>query len=292
MSPLLRTATVALAICALCATSFAASKKNRPQERERHPTANADEADKKNHEADALLSAIQSEQSSIHELIVAIKGEQIVQREKDRADDEPFSWFPHLGSLKVQQGLLIVGFFYTLFAGWQLVEIHRQANIAERTLNLVERPYLGYQIKRVFWKDAGIEYVRLRVDYSLINSGRTPARITDHNSVLCRTSSKERPQEAPYDPSAEQRITGLTVPAGRQHEASTWLQLPKREAQIVQMGVEGTNAFVHFFAHVDYKDGLDKPHASYLCGIVTLGRLRERDLYLTFPRSHQYKEDT
>lgn len=267
------------------------SQKNRSAKDKRAAAKEADSANQREHETESLLSTIKAQQANIVKLTKTISDENETQQEKNRADNAPWPLLSGLTPVKVQQGLLIVGALYTFFAAWQLLQIRRQANIADRTLNLVERPFLGYEIKRVFWQDAGLGDVRLRVNYSLINSGRTPARITGHNSVLCRTSSKVLPQEASYDQSAE-RLTGLTIPAGRQHETSTWLQLPRVEEKIVQLGVEGTDAFVHFFTYVDYKDGSGKPHSSYLCGIVTPGRFRERNLYLTFPPSHQYKEDT
>jgi hypothetical protein len=226
-------------------------------------------------------------QAEVIEALRVISRQQETARQQDQANEK--RWWPPSPSWAI----VYVTIAYVMIALFQLVAIHRQANIADRTLKLVERPYLGFRVTRVFWQEAvGMEHIRVRVNYSLMNSGRTPARITDHNSILCRTSSRERPQEAPYDENAQQRITGLTITAGREHEASIWLQLPKSEAKIIQLGIEGTSAFVHFFTYVDYKDGLGKPHSSYLCGIVVTGRRRERELYLTFPRSHQYKEDT
>lgn len=193
----------------------------------------------------------------------------------------------------VQKGLLVVGILYSGFAALQWLAIRRQANIAQRTLELVERPYLSCRINRVFWQEEGIEHVRLRVNYSLVNSGRTPARITDHNSVLCRTSSKEKPQEVRYDPNAQHRVKRLSILAGREYEATPiWLTLTASEKRIVTHGIENTEAFVHFFTYVHYNDGLGKGHSAYLGGLVVTGRHQERDLYPTFLPDHQCKEDT
>ncbi|MGA8641338.1 MAG: hypothetical protein WB650_05490 [Candidatus Binatus sp.] len=245
-------------------------------------------------EADGLFSAIQAEQSDVVKLTKSIEDQAKAEHEKNRTDDTALPLLSRLTPLRVQQGLLIVGVFYTFFAGWQLIQIRRQANIAQRTLDVVERPYLSFQIKAVSLENARMGYQRLKVDYSLVNSGRTPARISDHNSVLCRTSSKAQPQAAPYDPSAAQRVTRQTIGADRQHEASIWLEIPSGEQSAIFLGVEGTEAFVHLFMYADYKDGLGTPHSSYLSGIVTPERAAKGgwDLRIAFPRSHQCKEDT
>lgn len=72
-------------------------------------------------------------EKSLIESLRTIADQQKAEYEQRRADQKP--WW-------IDYALLGVGFIYTVFAGFQWWAIRRQANIAERTIAHLERPWL------------------------------------------------------------------------------------------------------------------------------------------------------
>jgi hypothetical protein len=143
---LLILAASALVLCG--ASDSAHSQKDRTAKHERQSAVEADAASQREHEANVLLSAIQTEQANILKLTEAIKNEADARQKNNNTKDESWPGLRRLTPFKVQQGLFIVGALYAFFAAWQLIQIRRQANIAMLALR-TDRPYLILEYAQV-----------------------------------------------------------------------------------------------------------------------------------------------
>jgi hypothetical protein len=162
----------------------ATSQKNSIKKHKREAAIQTDAATQREREANVFLSATQAAQANIIKLIQAIKDQTEAQHEHDRADDEPWPLLGRLTPVKVQQGLLIVGALYTFFAGWQLLQIRRQANLAKQAaddareaLRLEQRPWLVPTGDAQLGMPSGEipEGDRIPMRFDLKNTGNTPA---------------------------------------------------------------------------------------------------------------------
>jgi len=173
---------IALALLLIAESAF--SQKNGPAKDNRQSAIETQETRQREHQAEVLLTAIQAEQANIVKLIQAVKDEAEAQHEHDRTDNESWPLLGRLTPFKVQQGLLFVGALYTFFAGWQLLQIRRQANLAKQAaddardaLRLEQRPWLvpteDAQLGMPNGEIPNGPMIPMRFD--LKNTGKTPA---------------------------------------------------------------------------------------------------------------------
>jgi hypothetical protein len=157
-------------------------------------------------------------EKSLIESLRTIADQQKAEYEQRRADQKP--WW-------IDPALLGVGCIYTVFAGFQWWAIRRQADITERTITHLERPWLivrpGTPENWPFHIDYAITKfpINIAVMSSVSNVGRSPAfLVQQHINVVVASipSETDQPQYTEPKPFAELMIEPKGVHSQRAGE--------------------------------------------------------------------------
>jgi len=184
-------------------------QKTRP-ENPKEPIKNGEEAAKQEPEKPTEF------RSEIFKTLRAIGDRQRAAEEQART--EQHSWW----SLRnIQIGLFLIGLAYTIFAGLQWWAIRRQANIAERGITQLERPWLiimpgnpdGWDSCDT--RNPGAPF-RVRVNWSAKNWGRHPAFLLNLY-VRLLIASIPSPDEQPEYGEVDPNVAEMVIPPGHAH---------------------------------------------------------------------------
>lgn len=168
LRPLLASILILSVLFPNAVSSASAASQNRAEKHKTRPAIQTEAAQQQ--QAQVPLSAFEFSQAALVEAIGAVKAQQEAQREQTRGENKSSRWPRWLTLLRVQQGLLVVGTIYTVFACLQWAAIRRQANTMKETLEITQRANVSIE-KVVFYPETTFTYV-------LRNSGRLPATET------------------------------------------------------------------------------------------------------------------
>jgi hypothetical protein len=207
------------------------------------------------------FSAPESNQAALLEALHSIRAQIETQNEQARAENETWIWLRWLTPLRVQQGLLLVGVAYTIFAALQWCAIGRQADITEKTLAANIRPRLSIQ----FLHPAEISVIngghRLKLDYTVKNTGRSPAFVLHRTLTFLFHDQLTLPESPPYEPQGATAFA--SIEGGREVQADqTSRIITDEELSKMRQGL----LVIFALPRIVYNDEFGDTHISATCG--------------------------
>ena len=128
--------------------------------------------------------------------------------------------------------------------------------------------------------------MRIHARYSFLNSGKTPARITEMGLVFRTTVELKLPKEPNYG--ALGRKLTFILPPNRPFETSA--VLPLTPAHIVDL--ISSNQVMIFYGYVKYVDVLDETHESRFCQIARIPPIADYPIFFAFDGPEAYNKYT
>ncbi len=193
-------------------------------------------------------------------------------------------------SLLAQYLIFAATLIYACVAISQLYAIHRQADLAQKTLTMLgmaERAWVAFDLENIDGfsdllshrspqrvRSLGITIVGLTANYSLINCGKTPAHV-DFGGVLMRfvADIDELPQEPDYRGIGE---IPVIMPPGRPVNGRTPIVLLYEHVQSL---LNNPKSAIMVYGAVRYRDVLSEashaPHESRFCYLAQFPPERE-----------------
>ena len=214
--------------------------------------------DPKKHETPSALPAngtYQNNQTALYAALIealhAVTEQEKATAQEERAQNEALISPPH-----VQEGLLLVGFLYSVLAWLQWKEIARQATLTERALiaNIRPRISIGVLTPNCGW--VGHEF---QVLYEIKNTGPSPAFVKIHNEMVIITAD-----ELPGIPLYGENVPCPDIP-GNDKRAALIKSPPVGESIKLPQMMNKTK--VYFIVRVVYMDEMGAEHETALCAM-------------------------
>jgi hypothetical protein len=160
-----------LLLIAFDGSGQAKSSESRPDQQ--RPSQQVDVAQHGQPEPAVSLSPVTSPESALRDALIALHTEQEARAKDQSPDYEPI----YSPSVLVQIGLLIVGFFYTLYARRQWSAIKEQSKLFQETLVANKRAFISADSFGQYWEqDILAERFNWRFRPSWRNAGQTPTK--------------------------------------------------------------------------------------------------------------------
>jgi hypothetical protein len=138
------------------------------------------------------------------------------------------------------------------------------ATTASQTLRVSERAYV-YLISSLLKKPSAGERVQLSI--LIGNSGRTPAielSAISRAVIISSSASLQEARDIAFTAAPETMESVSTLPSGQTQQLQTESKLPLAQSEVDQV-VEG-KLLIYVFATASYKDILNQPHQTEICG--------------------------
>jgi hypothetical protein len=186
-------------------------------------------------------------ESAILKALSGLIDEEKAKYEEQKADDK--RWWPPSATWAV----VYVTIAYVIVAICQWAAIRRQANIAERSITELERPWLIVQPGHLDWpfKQGGVSanppFV-VTIRWSAINTGRSPAFLTNLSvSFVCAPIpvESERPEYELFNDFAE-----MPIPPNGAHSGEQKVQI----TDSVFEDIKNYKSCLKFYGFLEYHD--------------------------------------
>lgn len=239
---------VLLTLIVFLSVASAGSKNLRADEHQKSPNEQTNVIEQRKPGPTVPVRLYDTTQTALISALGALHSEQEARAKEKNAKDE--GW--HAPAVRVQIGLLVIGLFYTFFAGSQWLAIKRQTELIEESLIANKRAFVCADGLVNFWEPAentNLYNFRLRPIYR--NTGGTPTKnLRSH--VECDIRNTLLPPNHVFSDQNPEVGSGMVPPNGNSFGGQAPQNTPISPSDILE--AQAFRRFIYLWGWVKYYD--------------------------------------